>query len=166
MARRAADPRDSPKARRATVHAGSTTLRDGPRRRAGAAFRASLPFAAVTSPTPQSERRRAARALASFPVKLSSQPDAEPAVLRDISEIGLACSAPHAIAEMTLVGLDFSLPGATERHHVKGAVVRCEPVKPLVGSKKRWDIAVYFTEITPITRAALKHYVAKGKRAP
>jgi len=83
MARRAADPRDSAEARRATVPARSTTLRDGPRSRAGAAFRASLPFAAVTSPTPQSERRRAARALASFPVKLSSQPDAEPAVLRD-----------------------------------------------------------------------------------
>lgn len=87
-------------------------------------------------------------------------------MLRDISEIGLACSAPQAIPEMTLVGLDFSLPGATDRHQVKGAIVRCEPLKPLVGRKARWDIAVYFTEMTPVTRAALKNYVAKGKRAP
>lgn len=120
----------------------------------------------MTSPTPQSERRRATRALASFPVKLSAHPEAEPAILRDISEIGLACTAPQAIAEMTLVGLDFTLPGATEVHHVQGAVVRCAPIKPLVGAKKRWDLAVYFTEITPVTRAALKNYVAKGKRAP
>jgi hypothetical protein len=51
-----------------------------------------------------------------------------PAALRDISEIGLACTSSHAIPEMTLVGLDFALPGASDRHLVKGAVVRCEPL--------------------------------------
>src|SRR5687768_4382165 len=80
---------------------------------------------AVASPTPQSERRRALRAAATFPVKLSTKPEAGPALLRDISEIGLACVANHEIPEMTLVGLDFTLPGATENHHVQGAVVRC-----------------------------------------
>ena len=121
----------------------------------------------MTSPTPQSERRRAIRALASFPVRLSAKPDAEPAILRDISEIGLACASPEKIPEMTQVAVDFALPGATEVHHVKGAVVRCEPIRDEVrGDKKRWDVAVYFTDLTPVTRAALRNYIAKAKRAP
>ena len=116
----------------------------------------------MPSPSPQSERRRAIRAAAAFPVKLSTKPEAAPALLRDISEIGLACTSNHAIPEMTLVGLDFSLPGASDVHHVKGAVVRCEPLAK--GSKKEWDLAVYFTELTPVTRAALRNYVGKGKK--
>lgn len=115
----------------------------------------------MTSPSPQSERRRAVRAVATFPVKLSTKPDAAPAALRDLSEIGLACTSNHPIPEMTLVGLDFALPGATERHQVKGAVVRCEP---LGKAQKDWDIAVYFTELSPVTRAALRHYVQKAKK--
>jgi hypothetical protein len=115
----------------------------------------------VSHSTPQSERRRAARAAASFPVRLSNSPGAEPALLRDISEIGLACSSPTKIAEMTLVGLDFSLPGQSTVHHVKGAVVRCEPCNR---EKGKWDLAVYFTEITPATRVALGNYVSKGKK--
>lgn len=87
---------------------------------------------------------------------------AETALLRDISEIGLACTSPKEIPEMTLVGLDFALPGATERHHVKGAVVRCEPL----GKQRKFDLAIYFTEITPVTRAALRNYVGKAKPAP
>lgn len=101
------------------------------------------------------------RAVATFPVKLSTKPDGAPAVLRDISEIGMACTARDAIPEMTMVGLDFALPGASERHVVKGAVVRCEPVSK---TKKEWDVAVYFTEMTPVTKAALRNYVAKAKK--
>ena len=103
------------------------------------------------------------RALANFPVRLSKQAAAEPPLLRDISEIGLACVAPEAIPEMTLVGLDFSLPGASEVHQVKGAVVRCEP---LARTRGKFDLAIYFTEITPVTRAALRNYVGKAKKAP
>lgn len=82
-------------------------------------------------------------------------------MLRDISEIGLACHAPSAIPEMTLVGLDFSLPGASDVHHVRGAVVRCEPLR---GEPRRFDVAVYFTEMTPVTRAALRNYVGKARK--
>jgi hypothetical protein len=116
----------------------------------------------VPSPTPQSERRRAARALANFPVRLNPETNTESALLRDISEIGLACVAPYKLAEMTLVALDFSLPGSVEKHHCKGAVVRCAP---LAKQKGKYDLAIYFTEITPVTRAALKYYVGKGKPA-
>jgi hypothetical protein len=120
----------------------------------------------VPSPSPQSERRRALRAAAGFPVKLSTKPEAAPALLRDISEIGLACTSNHAIPEMTLVGLDFSLPGASDVHQVKGAVVRCEPLgeSSKAAASKQWDVAIYFTEITPVTRAALSNYIGKAKK--
>ena len=117
----------------------------------------------MATPSPQSERRRAVRALADFPVRLSEGKGTEPAILRDISEIGLACVSPEPIEEMTLVGIDFSLPGASEVHHVKGAVVRCEA---LPKSRARFDLAIYFTEMTPVTRAALRNYVGKAKKAP
>lgn len=117
----------------------------------------------MTSPSPHAERRRADRAAASFPVRISNKPDADPAMLRDISEIGLACLSSHEVPEMTLVGLDFALPGATERHAVKGAVVRCEPTTDAKG-KRVYDLAVYFTDVPPVTKAALRNYVAKGKK--
>ena len=121
----------------------------------------------MTSPTPQSERRRAARAVGTFPIRLSKESKDAPAILRDISEIGLACVAEKPLPEMTLVALDFSLPGASDLHHLRGAVVRCEPLpkaeQPKGGGK--WDVAIYFTEVQPVTRAALKNYVGKTKRA-
>lgn len=73
----------------------------------------------------------------------------------------MACDAPAPIDEMTMVGIDFALPGQTERHNVTGAVVRCDRTQAK-GGKPQWDIAIYFTEITPVTKAALKAYVAKG----
>ena len=86
---------------------------------------------------------------------------------RDISEIGLACVSDKPLPEMTLVALDFSLPGASEVHNLRGAVVRCEPLpkaeQPKGGHK--YDVAIYFTEVQPVTRAALKNYVGKTKRA-
>lgn len=102
------------------------------------------------------------RAVATFPVTLSGHPGA-PAVLRDLSELGLACTAPQAIEEMTKVGIDFALPGQTERHHVEGAVVRCEPLGR-DAKKPQWDVAVYFTAVAPATRAALRGYVLKAKK--
>ena len=116
----------------------------------------------MTQPTPQSERRRAPRAAASFEVNLSSDSIAEPGLLRDISEIGMACNARAPIDEMTMVGIDFTLPGQSERHHVTGAVVRCDRIEDRDG-KPQWDLAVFFTEIKPTTKAALQHYVSRGK---
>ena len=73
----------------------------------------------------------------------------------------MACIAPAPIDEMTLVGIDFALPGQTDRHQVTGAVVRCDRMEATDG-KPQWDIAIYFTEITPVTKASLKGYVSKG----
>ena len=58
-------------------------------------------------------------------------------MLRDISEIGMACDAPAPVDEMTLVSIDFALPGQTERHHVTGAVVRCGGIDHVDERKRR-----------------------------
>lgn len=116
----------------------------------------------MATPAPQTDRRRAARALADFPIRLHQEQRQDQALLRDISEIGLACVAPAPIPELMQVALDFTLPGSTEVHHVRGAVVRCAP---LARQKGRYDVAIYFTDVTPVTRAALRHYVGKSKPA-
>jgi hypothetical protein len=115
----------------------------------------------VTAPTRQPERRRAARALADFPIRFSQDPKAAPAVLRDISEIGLACTSPREIPEMTLVGLQFVLPGGSTSHQVTGAVVRCEGMPD-----GRFDLAVYFTELPDRTRTALSGFITGAPQAP
>lgn len=116
----------------------------------------------MTEPSPRAERRRAPRALANFSIRFSSAPDAEPAAVRDISEIGLACLSPRAIPEMTLVGLDFTLPDSKLQHHVTGAVVRCDPA----ARRGQFDLAVYFTEVPEPTKRALRGFVRTGKPAP
>lgn len=115
----------------------------------------------MTEPSPSQERRRAPRALADFPIRFSKDPAARPAILRDISEIGLACVSPQLVPEMTLVALDFTLPGSDDSHHVTGAVVRCEAVPT-----GQFEMAVYFTEVSKETRAALGNYVTGGSPAP
>ena len=101
-------------------------------------------------------------------MRLSPRPTDAPAVLRDISEVGLACTSFEELPEMTQVALNFSLPGAAEVHHVTGAIVRCEKMQTGLTSRggPKWDLAVYFTEIQPVTRAAIRNWVGKAKKAP
>lgn len=103
------------------------------------------------------ERRRAPRAPADFPIQLSPRGSSGPAQLKDLSEIGLCCTAQQSLPEMTLVGIDLDLPGQDQRHTIQGAVVRCEPLRSDPG---RFEVAVYFTSITAPARAAIASYVA------
>lgn len=111
--------------------------------------------------SPQPDRRRAPRAQADFPIQIVGKAAGRPAQLKDISEIGLCCSCSERIDEMTLLAIDLQLPGAQVQHKVKGAVVRCEPLR----QQGSFELAVYFTEIAPQTKAALKQLVAVGKPA-
>ncbi|GAB4150091.1 MAG: hypothetical protein Fur0037_18520 [Planctomycetota bacterium] len=113
-------------------------------------------------PQPQPDRRRAPRAQADFPIRLTEVADASPARLKDISEIGLCCVSENPLDEMTLLGIDLKLPGAQIAHRVKGAVVRCEPMPK---GEKGYEIAVYFTEVPETTRGALRQYVAVSRPA-
>lgn len=124
---------------------------------------ASLRTVVNSSPHAQPERRRAVRALADFPIQLAPQAESKPARLRDISEIGLACTFGEQLEEMMLVAIDLSLPGQSQKHRVQGAVVRCEPMP---AKKGQYDVAIFFTDVPASTRAALRNYVAKAKPAP
>jgi hypothetical protein len=112
--------------------------------------------------THPNERRRAPRALADFPIQLSPQGSTAPARLKDLSAIGLCCTTASPIDEMVLVGIDLQLPGSNEKHHVQGAVVRCDPAD---GEEGAFEIAVYFTAIEEDTKQALQAYVAQGAPA-
>jgi len=112
-------------------------------------------------PTPVSERRRAARVAATFPIQLGSGDQSRPARLKDLSEIGLCCAANQQIPEMTKVAIEMLLPGTKQKHTLEGAVVRCEPMRgkqPPV-----YDLAVYFTDINDAAKAAIRGYVSKGR---
>lgn len=87
-----------------------------------------------------------------------------PALLKNISRAGLGCVCFRPIPEMTLVDLQVllpALPGATVEGYpftCKGAVVRCEPLTR-GNSRRRWSVAVYFTEMDPENREILERYI-------
>ncbi|GDY02628.1 hypothetical protein LBMAG49_19570 [Planctomycetota bacterium] len=108
------------------------------------------------------ERRRAPRARAEFQIHLNPKEGAQPATLKDLSIIGLCCSTAHKMAELALVGIDLQLPGQSGNHSVKGAVVRCDPEQ---GKPGKYEVAVFFTEISPASKAAVAAYVASAAPA-
>jgi len=108
------------------------------------------------------ERRRAPRAIAAFPIRLQPKEGSSPATLKDLSTIGLCCTTPQRLSELTLLGIDLQLPGQQAMHSIKGAVVRCEPARDAPG---QFEVAVFFTEIAPAAKAALASYVAAAAPA-
>lgn len=104
------------------------------------------------------ERRRAPRALADFPIQLSPEQGATEARLKDLSTIGLCCTTAQEVPELSQVGVALQLPNTHEQHQVIGAVVRCEAEEE--GSN--YEVAVYFTEIGEDTKAALEAFVTQG----
>lgn len=101
------------------------------------------------------ERRNAPRAVADFPVKLSADAGAQPAVLQNISQTGLCCHFPEPLTEMTLVGIDLELPNGAAK--VKGVVVRCDKLTDV--EPPTYEAAIYFTEVEPGTRHAIDAFV-------
>ncbi len=102
----------------------------------------------------QQERRRAPRAKASFPILMSESGDPSEATLKDLSTNGLCCIYPQPLQEMSLLCIDLDLPGGKERHRIQGAVVRCEE------QKGGFEVAVFFTEVSPDAKTALEAYVS------
>ena len=105
----------------------------------------------------QSERRGAPRASADIPLQLSTTADARPARLQNISETGLCCLFEQAVAEMTVMGIDLILPD-DGKHRIKGVVVRCD--KDGEAKPPDYEVAIYFTEIEPQARLAIRQLVA------
>lgn len=99
------------------------------------------------------ERRRAPRIAANFPIRLDGQHQGQ---LRDLSELGLCCTYPAPIEEMTQVRFGLEIPGEDKVHEVQGAVVRCDPV---MGRPETHEIAVYFTESNADARDAVRRWI-------
>lgn len=109
------------------------------------------------------ERRRAPRINAEFPIQLRSETGTVDGMLRDVSVIGLCARLPTALREMTLVRMRLDLPGGREGASVEGVVVRTEKVPNR--SPATYDIAVFFSHVTPAARAALENFVARQTQA-
>jgi hypothetical protein len=86
------------------------------------------------------------------------------AVLKNISRSGLACISYSQVPEMTMVEMKIQLPALPEEEvdqydfACKGAVVRCESVNRS-SSKKKWLVAVYFTDMDDENRRLLEQYL-------
>ena len=105
------------------------------------------------------ERRRATRALADFPIQLSPDEGAAEARLKDLSTIGLCCTTAQSVPELSKVAIALQLPDTTDQHRIIGAVVRCDAAQD---DGAGYEVAVYFTEVGADTKAALQAYVAQG----
>lgn len=117
----------------------------------------------------QSERRREKRVTTTGQVSLGASHVASTAVLRNVSLNGILCQSTQELAEMTVVELKLELPRLAEERadtryelECRGVVVRCEPVAR-GNSRRRWDIAIYFTDMPEASRAALERFVQVRK---
>lgn len=107
------------------------------------------------------ERRRHARAAAEWPITIALKEGLFEARLRDVSASGLCFFLDRRVPEMTVLELDFELPGGGERLSCRGAVVRCEPISPHVD---HYEVAVFLHEISEDARLSIARFVAaKGK---
>ena len=86
-----------------------------------------------------------------------------PAVLRDISMSGFACSSPVGFEEMAILEISMNLPASAGKpipFKAGGAVVRSEPD----GTGKH-QIAVFFTHMDEANRRVLEEFIdARGAR--
>jgi hypothetical protein len=105
------------------------------------------------------ERRRAPRISAEFPIQLRCETGTVDGVLRDVSVIGLCARLPVALREMTLVRMRLDLPGGRDGASVEGVVVRAEKVPNKAPAT--YDIAVFFSHVTPAARATLEAFIAR-----
>ncbi len=88
----------------------------------------------------------------------------------NIGRNGLLCYTKKHIDEMTLLDMRFQLPLEDSRMdelaeagwiECKGVVVRCEPVVRNQG-EKRFEVAVYFSDISDDHKSLLDQYVRNG----
>jgi len=102
------------------------------------------------------ERRLHARFNLEGVVELGSGAEG-PAVLRDISMSGFACTSPVGFEEMAILEISMTLPaveGPPVPFKAGGAVVRSEP-----DGVGRHQIAVFFTHMDEANRRVLEEFI-------
>jgi hypothetical protein len=109
------------------------------------------------------DRRRDERVTLRSPVELTAADETVPAALKNLSVAGLLCTTSRNFPELTLLKVALDLPGDGEerlRLELSGAVVRCEPIRHGTG-KRRFELALYFTELGAKARQSLEDLVRR-----
>ena len=88
------------------------------------------------------------------------------ASLRNLSLAGVACTTQVPFEEMAELAITLELPDpedtarAPELVHARGAVVRCQPARRGT-ARRRYELALYFTELEPESRTRLDSFIRR-----
>jgi hypothetical protein len=109
------------------------------------------------------DRRRLPRVDGTFGAKIVASNTAIEATVKNVSMSGLLLHADKKVEEMTMVSMKLAMPSKAGNatpsvsFDLTGAVVRCQPIGK--GKAKKFELAVYFTDLPLETRAALDEFV-------
>ena len=117
-------------------------------------------------PSNGSERRGAPRALHRVPLAIVGDGTVLQAETVNLSSSGASCTVDQFLPPMTKLELEFELPDGSRHARVRcaGAVVRAEPVVT-TPERGRYNIAIFFTDVSERDRAAISRFVAGAPRA-
>jgi hypothetical protein len=116
------------------------------------------------------DRRTSERVTFPTPLVLSLPDAAETAALRNLSVAGISCTTARRYPEMAQIKITLDLPAANPgeeplRLEVMGAVVRCQPLRHGTG-RRRFEVALYFTDLGDKARAQLEKIVRSRLEPP
>ena len=100
------------------------------------------------------DRRRAPRDAAKALVQLQLAGTTLPALLRDLSEQGLALQAPEPLSQVQSIPLRFVLPGTTQTVNAIGEVI---------WSDEAGRAGLFFSRLTPASQKHLRNWFARRR---
>ncbi len=106
------------------------------------------------------ERRRAPRVAERLSLTIGEGKSAYVAETKNLSASGAYCMLDQFLPPMTKLALQFDLPNGARHVRVacSGVVVRVEPLVAHA-DRGRYQIAVFFTDLTERDRAAIMRFV-------
>ncbi len=113
------------------------------------------------------ERRGKPRIETSLDASITTPDCGFAATVKNMSMSGLLLICDRPVPEMTIVAMRLSLPAKPDRKlpsfafDITGAVVRCQPCTP---GSKRYELAVFLTDMPRETRAALHDFIQSHLR--
>ncbi|MBI4880080.1 MAG: PilZ domain-containing protein [Planctomycetes bacterium] len=113
------------------------------------------------------ERRSKPRIETNLDASVTTPDSGFEATVKNMSMSGLLLICDRPVPEMTIVGMRLSLPARPDRKlpsfafDITGAVVRCQPCTP---RSKRYELAVFLTDMPRETRAALHEFIQSNMR--
>lgn len=109
---------------------------------------------------PQAERRRAPRIAERVVLAITDGGTELSTETKNLSASGAYCTLDRFIAPMSKLQLRFELPERSRRTTVRcaGVVVRVDPV--IAGAERaRYNVAIFFTELSERNRSAISRFV-------